>query len=199
MITYYYINRQEVDQQYAQVVPLIVESIEEITKTSGKAAGKLAFGKWLTTLGLNLGESEIGGEWNRESAHKILRKLSEEQKLSLVWKKLRETGGLKMLTSECADSIQAGMPILFEGPFSILDDEEGEFSRIEGLIRGRKLVAIFSDKNMPQSVLRSLHYIPNDIPLSGYGTVMRAIEPEIVVRPIAFGLGFLTALGTPAR
>ena len=90
MITFYYINRQEIDYQYAQIVPLIVESIEENLKTSGKAEGKLTFGKWLKALGMDLGEVEIGGELNKESAQKILRKLSEEQKMGLVWKNLQE-------------------------------------------------------------------------------------------------------------
>lgn len=194
MITFYYINRQAINDQYAQIVSFVVESIEKYRATSGKADGKFAFGKWLNALGLDLGGIEIGGELNKESTEKIFLKLSEEQKVFIVWKKLQETSELVVLTDETSEGIEIGSPILFEGMFSIFDGNESEVSRLEGIVGRRKLVTIFSNENMPPSILGSLHHIPAENPLSGYGTVMRADEEEFIVRPIAFGLGFIKAL-----
>jgi hypothetical protein len=194
MITFYYINRKEIEQQYAQIVPYIVESIEESSKTSGKAKGKISLGSWLKVLGLNLGEAELGGELNRESAQKILRKLSEEQKVALVWKDLRDKGQLEIITESTAVEIDTGMQILFEGMFSLSEHTEEGVSRVEGTIGNNRVIILFSEKFMPASVLASLRYVPTDLPLSGYGTVIQAGRGDVIVRPIAFGLGFLNVL-----
>jgi hypothetical protein len=67
---------------------------------------------------------------------------------------------------------------------------QGGYRYDHGPTREVEIVISSSEEQMPKSVLAQLYYVPQEIPLSGYGIVMGKRANDIALRPIAFGLNF---------
>jgi hypothetical protein len=193
LLTFYYLNREEVDRQYAQTERYTISALEEYIANETRAKGKLSLGGFFTFLGINLGDVEASGAWDRTSSKKVLKTLSTEQKLALVWRHLQRKGELVIIDSASRSGLTVGEAVVFEGVFALSKQSE-KTARLEGEIDGSQITISFSLEKMPESIYNALQLDVSDIPLSGYGMIMKIDERGILLRPVAFGLNFSKVL-----
>lgn len=193
MLEFYYLNKGVINSQYAQIVPHVVEKLEKWKSHSIKSNLKLSLGSFLKYIGLNLGSLEPAIEWGRTTDVRETHAFTDEQRLSLVWKHLKENDNLIVLTDGTRITLEVGKSVLFDGSFTFVDFAD-DVAELKGTI-GSKAVSIhFSKESVPLTILSTLQFHPENVPLSGYGIIMKADQEYILLRPIAFGLNFLEVL-----
>ena len=187
---FYYFNEGEINKQYGKIVPYIVDSFKVWTSKTKKAKGKLSLGPFLKFIGITLGDIEGDFEWGKTANVEEVKSFSDEQKMTFVWKYLKDNNQLKIVTSNSMPELEIGERILFEAQLEFIDHPDGG-AKFEVKVCGKKFYIFFSKSNIPRTILNILKFKSEPVPLSGYRIISNIDEKCIVIRPYAFGLDFL--------
>jgi hypothetical protein len=76
MLTFYYLNEEEIERQYSQIVPFVMTSYEKWVSNARTSEVKLSLGSFFKFLGLNLGGIETSIERDKASGEKFIHTLT---------------------------------------------------------------------------------------------------------------------------
>lgn len=188
--SFFYLNEKEIDSQYNQTGKIIFNKYEKLISKSRKGSFKITVGSLLKAMGINLGEINADGNLEKNISNKVEYILTYEQKLAIIIRYLIENHRLINLNKKNNVDFNIGSNVFFEGFFTLFEKINSNInvSLLHGKINNMTISLYFSVKKMEPSVYTYLSYeITNNL-ISGYGTIVKIKESQLIIRPSAFGI-----------
>jgi hypothetical protein len=186
VLTLYYLNEQQVDQQYAQLFPDAPEVRETDTRSTGSIGGHAKAGALFKIV------ADLGAETSlaRGAGERRSYRLQPAQKLVAIWDALREKGDIALLAEGLrVEPLPVGSAVVVDGIFNLVEGPSG-VSLLRGNVSGFDVSIAFSRERVPHSVYDWLVLQDQGASINAYGIVSKATGTVLHVRPVAFGLGF---------